>query len=276
MRIALFLRVSVFVAALILAPGTTAASAQAPALSVGPVARLVSPTLAVADSLFFAMEPDSALLRLEVRLEVAPDDFEARWQAARAALVLGTIREGGDESKGQMLRRATYHAEYALALRPDDPEALSWAAATKGRLAIDDSGVRAQAQLAHEVWELSNRLLAIDPNHPLGNDVIGKLHQEITKLSGFERFLARTILGGGAALKEASWERSEEHLLRAIEADPTVVLFYLDLGETYLAQGKVELAIPVLEAGLALPDMYPPDPKFKRTLRRRLREARSR
>ena len=258
--------------ALCLALNATTGWAQAPAqATVGTVAPLVPETVVAADSLFFAMDPLSAFRRLEVRVEVAPDDYEARWRAARAALVLGVMADAG-ELKAGWLRVGAYHAEEALALRPNDVEAMAWLAAVNGRLAIDVVGVRDQVRLGLEVWELTERILAIEPNHPLGNDVLGKLNQEVRKLSGFERFIARTFMRGGDPMKLSSWDNAEEYLRRAIAADATVVLFYLDLGDTYRLQGKLDAAKSTYEAGLALPDLYPPDAKFKREIQRQLEQ----
>jgi Tfp pilus assembly protein PilF len=71
-------------------------------------------------------------------------------------------------------------------------------------------------------------------------------------------------------MRESSWEGAEEHLKRAIAADPTVVLFHLDLGETYQLQGKTDQARAAFQAGLKVPDLYPTDRKFKETIVRRL------
>lgn len=50
-----------------------------------------APRFAEADSLFFAMRPLSALRLLEAQLEANPDDYQACWRAARAALTLSLI-----------------------------------------------------------------------------------------------------------------------------------------------------------------------------------------
>lgn len=68
----------------------------------------------------------------------------------------------------------------------------------------------------------------------------------------------------------ASRDVLEEHLKRAIELEPRSILFYLDLGETYLLQEKDDLARETFEAGLALPNTYPPDDVFKGQIRRML------
>ena len=235
--------------------------AQTP-VTVQAVRPLVPTAVAAADSLFFSMEPLASFRRLEARVDVAPNDYEARWRAARAALVLGVI-EDDRERTDRWLRIAVQHGSEALTLQPDNVDAMAWLAAAKGRLATDIAGIREQVRLGQEVWDLTQEILAIDHNHALANDVLGKLNQEVRSLSGFERFIARTFLGGGDPMKYSSWENSEEHLLRALASEPATVLFYLDLGDTYRLQGKLDLARTTYQEGLTLPDLYPLDPKLK-------------
>lgn len=134
---------------------------------------------------------------------------------------------------------------------------------------IASRSARENARLGSQVWELTDALLAADPDDAFGNDVRGKLHQEVMKLAGWQRLLGRLFLRSDP-LKKASWQASEEHLRRAIELEPRSILFYLDLGETYLLQEKDDLARETSEAGLALPDTYPPDNVFKGQMRRML------
>lgn len=222
----------------------------------------------IADSLLAAFDMEGGYAALTARLETEPDDSEARWRATRLAIGFG-IMAPDPEARRAWLRIADGHGTHLLRIRPADPEALAWAAAAKGRRAIAEEGTRTVANLAKEAWSLTGRLLAARPDHPLGNHVRGKLHQEVSRLPAVKRFLARMFLGS-RLVGQAKWELAEEHLLRAISGDPGMVLFYLDLGETYRYQGKTAEAVAVYRRGLAVPDRFPVDARFKTTLRRRL------
>lgn len=260
--------IGLFLTLPLLAP-CTAHAMQASLLPV-PVAPtpLVQSASDRADSLFWAMNPVASLDVVETRLEFQPDDFEARWRAARAALVMGTMAEGWTV-RDTWFRIAVSHGEQARQVEPQHPEALSWLAAAQGRRAIESRSSRENARLGGMVWDLTEELLALDPDHPLGNDVRGKLHQEVMKLSGWQRTLGRIFLRANI-LGKASWDASELHLKRAIEGDPTAVLPYLDLGETYMLQEKWALARDAFATALALPNRYPPDEVFKGQIRRML------
>lgn len=236
-----------------------------------PVEALVPDAIQVADSLFFqALDARAALDRLHLRLDVAPRDFEARWRAARAALALGIATEARKE------RRSWYelgerHGQQALEERPDDIEALTWTAAVKGRLAIEFGGARSKSRRGQEIWNLTHAILDMQPDHAWAHDILGKLNQEVEKLGTVQRFMGRLVMSSDP-LSKSSWEQSEEHLKAAIESDPDVVLFYLDLGDTYRLQDKDEDARRVYERGLNVPIRYPPDPIFKRRIGERLAE----
>ncbi len=253
-------------------PGGLAGQSAAPPSAVrpgeSPVA-LARSAVEIADGLLAENDMEGSYAALVARLEVDPDDFEARWRAARGALGFGIM--GPDrQSRTAWLRVADQHGHELLRVRPDHPEALAWAAAARGRRALAEESPRLVVNLAKEAWQLTGELLAMRPDHPLGNHVRGKLHQEVARLSTVKRFLARLFLGGGELLGEAKWSLAEEHLQRAIAGDPGMVLFYLDLGETYRYEGKLSEALAMYRRGLAVEDRLPVDGRFKATMRNRI------
>jgi hypothetical protein len=233
-------------------------------IRVPPAETLVRSSIDVADSLFMAMDPDSSMAVLAARLDAAPNDFEALWRAARTALSLGILTGNRDEEL-HWLEAADAYGDRLMALRPDDTVALVWSAATKGRLAIENGGAVTTARLGKAVWALTDSLLARAPSSPLGNDVRGKLLQEILRLSRTKRLMARLLMGSDP-VGAADWASSERHLQRAVAGDPGMVLFYVDLGDTYRLQGKDKKALDTYRDGLAVPNLYPVDEHYKRDL----------
>lgn len=249
----------------LLGPSPAAGIQQTGSGSQSGVAAVAS---AAVDSLFRAMDALGSYNRAEAHLRGASRDFEAQWRASRAALVLGVMSTGWG-ARDRWFRKAVAHGEEARRLNPRDPEGVAWLAAAVGRRAMESRSPRENARMGRRVWDLTETVLAEDPTHPLGNGVRGKLHQEVMKLAPWQRALGRVLLRSDA-LKRANWAASEAHLRRAIQGDPTVILFYLDLGETYWLQQKYQLARETFEAGLRLPSLYPPDELFKGQIRRAL------
>lgn len=228
----------------------------------------VRASVLVADSLVAAGALEEAYEVLQARLDVAPDDFAARLLAVKAALALGIM---GNRAPLRLhwLRVAAGEGRLLLDLRPEDPEAMAWAAAALGRVALAEDGMRTVVRLAEEVWALTGRLLEVAPDHALGNHVRGKMNQEAMRLSAVKRFMGRLLLGFDLPA-QASWAQAEAHLTKAVALDPGMVLFYLDLGDTYRFQGKDAEAAAVYERALTLPDRLPVDAHLKGILRRRL------
>ncbi len=221
-----------------------------------------------ADGLLHAGASEEAFAVLAAHLGSAPDDFEARWRAVRLAVSLSVTGASHRVRRGWALE-ADAHGQELVRVRPDDPEALAWAAAARGRHALHEEGLKTPARLAKETWALTEALLYRHPDHPLGNHVRGKLCQQVAGLPAAARFFGRLFLGS-ALVGQGTWERAEEHHLLAVTGDPGMVFFYLDLAETLAAQGKTEAAAAVYRRGLAMPDRFPVDQGFKRMMSERV------
>jgi len=224
-----------------------------------------------ADRLLGAGEVRTSLELLEARLASHPDDFEAQWRAARAAVYMGILATGTD-IENAWYRRGVVHADRALALRPDDPDALRWAVASKGNLAVQ-TGAREAVRLTEEIWTLDHRLLEIDPDDALAHDALGSLNYQVMKLSSFERTMGRIFMGGNI-LAVANWADALKHLHRAVELDPGNILYRVDLADALTKLGRVDEATAQLDTAVALPKRLPVDDDFRGRAERRLEELR--
>jgi tetratricopeptide (TPR) repeat protein len=218
------------------------------------------PAVASADALYQVGDAGQAFALLEAYLLTVPTDYQARWKAARAAVSVGLLQPTEDEQNA-WYRRGIVHGREAARLEPAGVEGLYWLAANQGRLAIQ-VWPRAQAAGALEVYRLARRLLTIDSLHAGAHNALGKIAYEVMRLSVLERLLARTLVGN-EALAGASWEAAERHLKKAVEIDPEMPLFHLDLGRTYLDTDRLDLAGRHLMLALELPARHPGDALYK-------------
>jgi tetratricopeptide (TPR) repeat protein len=217
------------------------------------------PGLARADSLVFADRTEEALAALEERLARAPADFAARWRAARAAVFLGFLASGTDE-ENRWFRLGAEHADHALEARPDHPEALRWALAAKGSLAVQ-TGVAESGRLGQEVWTLAQRALALDPASADAHYALGKLEYELLKLSRVQRLLSRPFRRG--EIGRATWQDALAFAERAVELDPGNTLYRLGLADTLWRVGRHADAILQLQQAQRLPLRAPADRDFR-------------
>ena len=214
-----------------------------------------------AESFYREREPEEALSALEEHLALHPDDYRARWLAARAAASVGLL-QGSEEEQNPWFRRGVAHAEEAVALRAEGVEGLYWLTVNVGRLAFTLSP-RETADAAQEIYLLAHRILALDSLHAGAWNALGKLNFEVMRLSAFERFLARIFLGNDA-LRLTSWENALAFNTRAVELDPTNPSFRLDLGVVHLFRGRYEEAARELQSVLDLPLRHPGDVLYQR------------
>lgn len=230
----------------------------------GPQVITVRPRLSVADSadlLTDLGQLEEVYHLLDRHLARSPDDVNSRWRAVRSALGMGIIGPTRAERR-RWLRLADAHGRELLAREPIDVEAYAWAAAARGNLALGERGSRKRADLAVEAWELTGELLRVDPDHPLGHLVRGRLHHEVAALPSSVRFIGR-IIYGGALLKQARWELAVDHLERAVSLDPGLLIAYRDLGRLYEARDRPADALEVYRSGLEVPQRYPIDPDIR-------------
>lgn len=127
-------------------------------------------------------------------------------------------------------------ARSRFASAPDDPEAAYRLTAVLGAR-TDLAEGREQLRLADELHREALRVLELDPRHPGAHHVLGRLSAAAMRLGGFERFLARHLLGA-SMLDEASWARARRHLEAAEAGDPCRPEHHYELGRLYLELGE--------------------------------------
>ena len=117
--------------------------------------------------------------------------------------------------------------------------------------------------MAVEIRDLAVRALTTDSTHDGAQHLLGRWNYEVMKLSGFERFVAKTLLGAGE-LGQASWDAAQRHLEKATELDSTRLYHRLDLARVYLARKDTRAARRQLETLRGLPDRVAADSSYRR------------
>lgn len=102
--------------------------------------------------------------------------------------------------------------------------------------------------------------LRLDPSDDYAWHVLGAWNYELANLNSVLRGIAGMIYG---KLPSASNERAVECFTKAIELAPGRVSHHIELGRTYAAMGKEDLARTSLGRGLALPSREKDDEETK-------------
>jgi tetratricopeptide (TPR) repeat protein len=186
--------------------------------------------IAAGDREYAALKPAAALPHYRAAIAADSQSYEALWKASRTAVDVGELEANGDTRK-QIYKTAEEYARRAVQANAADPEGHFHLARSLGRTALS-LGKRDRVKYAGEVRAHALEALKLNPNHPGALHVMGMWNAEIMRLSGFQRFAAKTLLGG-KVFGEASWKEAVRYMEAAVAAEPARIVHRIDLGEIY-------------------------------------------
>lgn len=210
-----------------------------------------------------ARDPQTALGHLEAALALDSTSYEAHWRAAENLLDIGKQTPDSVRSpeRDSLYARAERLARRATELDPSGADGHYALATAIGRASLTKSKkerVRRAAEIRHEAL----RALEIDADHHKTYHVLGRWNAEIMRLSGFERFFAKTFLGG-KIFNAASWDSAIVYMDQAIARAPENIYHHLDLAEIYIDRGRYREARIHLNQVESLPVFDVMDPAYQ-------------
>jgi hypothetical protein len=211
-----------------------------------------------------AMQPAAALGRFEMLLRADSLDVEASWRAAIARSDLSLpLREKRDRARrDSLLGQAQTEARRAVRLAPGNVNALFALGMVLGNTALT-KGIREKVRMSNEIRSIALRAVAADSTHDGAQHLLGRWHYEVMRLSGFERFIAKSILGG-EEFGKASWPEAQRGLERAVALAPERIYHRLVLARILAARKDKTGAAAQLERIAALPDQVAADTTYRR------------
>lgn len=209
-------------------------------------------------------EPRQSLALLRRILAVDSLDYEANWRSTTDLVAIG--QETPDSIKSSA-RDSLYFEAEALARRavrsdstkPDGYFALGM---SLGRVALTKSK-KDRVRYAREIYDAATRALTIAPDHDGAHHILALWHAEAMRTSGFNRFMAKNLLGG-KILGQASWSKAIDHLEAAVRIDSTRIFHRLDLARVYVDRKQFSLARTQLNRIGDLPNRVALDPEYRR------------
>lgn len=218
------------------------------------------------------LEPAAALERFETILARDSTDLVANWRAAIALndMAQPLTAKADRPRRDSLLARGQRDARRAVSLAPRDARALFSLGLVLGNTALTRS-IKPKVRMAVEIRDLALRSLAADSSHDGAHHLLGRWNYEVMKLSGFERFVAKSLLGAGV-FGEASWEDARTHLERAVALDPTRIYHRLDLARVCLERKDTAAAGAQLRRIAELPNRFAADTTYRREARELLRK----
>jgi tetratricopeptide (TPR) repeat protein len=245
----------------------------------------MDPRFSTIDALIQSGDLGMAYRAVERMLASSPSEYDGLWRAASIAVALGvTLSEGvavrtlfpGEARSSDPVhwyREAGRWVDAAMRVRPHGIEGRYWRIAVLGQEAFRASSPREASELSDRMRELALSILADQPNHAGAHNALGRVYLEIMSVGGVTRMLGRTFVRGDA-LTEASWERAEHHLRRAVALDPQSAMYRLDLARFLVARGSRSEARAALEDVVRIGGDRPTERPFVAEARRLLDRAR--
>jgi len=210
------------------------------------------------------MTPAAALPQFEAVLAKDSLDVEANWRAAvaRNDMAQPLTRKADRPRRDSLLVSAQETARRAVRLAPDAAYPLFVLAMVLGNTALT-KGTREKVRMATEVRSLGLRAVAADSNHDGAQHLLGRWNYEVMSLSGVQRFIAKSILGGGV-FGQASWDEARRRMERAVALDPVRIYHRLDLAKVLAARKETAAARAELARIAALPTRVAADSMYRR------------
>lgn len=204
-----------------------------------------------------------ALALMERTNALYPGNADVLWRLVAHMINDGDALKDRNEAKRESCyRRAVEYGEASVKADPENSNAHAYLAAAYGSVAMFEGG-KGKVKLANTIREELDIALKLDPKNAVAHTIYGTWQREVSEVGWVERRLANMFLG---SLPEASLDESVRHFNVAIQADPKVLRHRYELGLTYIAMDREDLASRSFRAALTCPDLLRTDPNRRREM----------
>jgi len=220
------------------------AALAVPALLRGQAQPTIAEHLALGDSAHAALAPQQALGHYRAVLAVDSLNYEALWKAGRELVDIAKQIEGKDDSskhlRDSLYMQAQAMGEAAVRVNPKGADGHFTVGQSLGRLSRTKGG-KDRVRFAKIIYDEGMQAITLDSMHDGAYHLMGAWHAEVKRLSGIEKFFAKTFFGGGF-LDKGNWDDAQKYLQRAVALKPQNIFHRLELGEVYVDLGKYSKA----------------------------------
>jgi tetratricopeptide (TPR) repeat protein len=224
-----------------------------PILAIPFYSQTAADHIASGDSYYAQFDDSRALEEYRKALELEPENYEALWKVARALIDVADALPAKDPAtparQKKMYAEAEDYARRAVKVNPHDTWGHFFLSAAMGKRALM-LGKKEQIEMSRQIKAEIEKAIELDPRNDLAYHALGRWHRRMAEIGGVKRALGGLLYGD---IPRGSFEESEKCFKKAIELKPDYTNHYLELGRTYLAMGKKDLAIQAFEKCLECP-----------------------
>ena len=207
------------------------------------------------DSAHAALAPAQALEHYRAALALDSTRYDALWKAGRELVDIAKQIEGKDDSskhlRDSLYTAARAYGDAAVRVNPTGADGHFTVGQALGRLSRTRGG-KERVRFAKIIYYEGMKAIELDSTHDGAHHLIGAWHAEVKRLSGFQKFFAKALFGGGF-LDKGNWEDAQKYLARAVALKPQNIFHRLELAEVYVDVGKYSKAREQLSALATLP-----------------------
>jgi tetratricopeptide (TPR) repeat protein len=211
------------------------------------------------------MHPDVQLRHYQAALAADSTSYEANWKAAQAIANVAKQIQGNADSlkkrRDSLYAVGRVYAERAIRADSTGADGHYVLSMVLGRLSRTKSS-KERVRYAKLIYDEAEKAVTLNPNHDNAHHVLGAWNAEVKRLSGIQRFFAKTLFGGGF-MGRANWNDAVSHLQRAVEINPQHIYHRLELAEVYVDLGQYSKAREQLSVIPTLPDQDVQDAEYK-------------
>jgi len=206
------------------------------------------------DEYYSQFNDQKALEEYLAATQAEPQNYEALWKTARAYFDLGDLMEPKDKAATEKQRKfftdSLSYARKAVRANPNDTWGYFFRSAAQGKYVLTQ-GKKEQVNASKTIKADIEKAIELDPNNDLAYHALGIWHRTMAEIGGAQRFLGGMIYG---SIPKGSNEESERNFQKAITLKPNYTNHHLELGRTYLAMKKYDLAKQEFQTTLELPN----------------------
>src|SRR2546429_1757047 len=202
-----------------------------------------------------ALAPAQALQHYRAALAADSTNYAAWWRAGRERVDIAKQVRGRDDSSkhlgDSLYTAARAYGEAAVRVNPAGADGHFTVGQALGRLSRTKGG-KERVRFAKIIYDEGMKAIELDSTHDGAYHLVGAWHAEGKRLSGFQKFFAKALFGGGF-LDKGNWDDAQKYLERAVALKPHNIFHRLDLAGVYVDLGKYSKAREQLTTIATLP-----------------------
>lgn len=205
------------------------------------------------DGYYAGFDDQKALEEYLAAVELEASNYEALWKTARAyvdtADLVDPAGKNAKETRKKMYATGMTYARKAIAVNPNDTWGHFCLSAAMGKKVLLQ-GKKEQIDASKVIKVEIDKAIEFDASNDLAYHALGRWHRRMAEIGGAKRALGSLLYG---SIPKGSFAESEKLFLKAIELRPDYVNHHYELGLTYEALEKFDLAAAEFEKAIDLP-----------------------